>query len=320
MGRNRPDEHGLSRGLGLLGWVTAGWMLLVVLWGAVVRATGSGAGCGDRWPLCNGDFFPQHPGIATVIEFIHRSTSGICTALVAALGIWIYIATRRGHPARRAWIWTAVLLITEALLGAVLVLRGYVEGNTSLARVVVQAIHFTNTLMLLGAMTATAWFLTRRAAASLTSERTLAMITVVATLVAGVTGSLAALADTLFPPSSVIGSFAADFATSSPWLVRTRWLHPTAAVVVFACAWMLGLRVRSALTRMLQALVLMQILLGIGDVLLLAPVWMQVLHLLVGDLFWMTLVIAWVQSREPGSSTRDEAAAPISVDLQSPAT
>jgi cytochrome c oxidase assembly protein subunit 15 len=293
------DGRDVSRGLGLLAWVTAGWMLLVVLWGAVVRATGSGAGCGDRWPLCNGDFFPQHPGLATVIEFIHRSTSGICTALVAALGIWIVLATRRGHPARRAWLWTAALLVTEALLGAVLVLRGYVEGNTSLARVIVQAVHFTNTLMLLGAMTLTAWFLTRREASPATGKRTLATVTAIATLVAGVTGSLAALADTLFPSSSVVGSLAADFAASSPWLVRTRWLHPAAAVTVFAFAWILGTRVRSVATRTLRVLVLLQLLLGVGDVLLLAPTWLQVLHLLGADLFWMTLVIVWSESREP---------------------
>src|SRR5579859_776550 len=111
-------------------WVTLGFFLLVVLWGAVVRASGSGGGCGVNWPLCNGDFVPHHPRLATIIEFTHRSTSGICTFLLAALAFWTFAVTPRRHRARRAVLWAVALLVVEALLGALLVLRGYVENNT----------------------------------------------------------------------------------------------------------------------------------------------------------------------------------------------
>ena len=91
-----------NRALAAYAAAVLGFMILVILWGAVVRATGSGAGCGDRWPLCNGDFFPHHPRIATMIEFTHRSMSGICTVLVGALIAWTFVARPRGDRARTA--------------------------------------------------------------------------------------------------------------------------------------------------------------------------------------------------------------------------
>src|SRR5580700_4421725 len=113
-----------TRRLAGFAWFVLGFMVLVVLEGAVVRATSSGGGCGNRWPLCNGVFFPLHPRLATVIEYTHRSLTGICTTLVIMLTAWIFYATKPGHKARRAVVGSCVLLVTEALLGAVLVLRG----------------------------------------------------------------------------------------------------------------------------------------------------------------------------------------------------
>jgi heme a synthase len=282
-----------TRALVGFAWVTLGFMVLVVLWGAVVRATGSGAGCGANWPLCNGDFFPHHPRIATLIEFTHRSMTGICTFLVAALAVWTFGGTARGHMARRSVIWSVGLLVTEALLGAVLVLRGYVEKNISPGRVVMQSIHFTNTLLLLGALSLTAWFLARRDRQRFAVQQGLsgiALMAVAATVVVGATGSVAALADTLFPSTSLMAGLAEDFAASSPLLIRMRWVHPTAAVLGFACVLLLAPRAGTGLSRAVAWLMVLQILLGVGDVLLLAPTWMQVVHLLGADIYWVALV------------------------------
>ena len=106
-------------------------MVLVILEGAIVRATGSGAGCGNHWPLCNGEFFPHHPRLATIIEYTHRSMTGLCTTLVAILIGWTFLTRPSGNRARRAVVWSGILLITEALLGAILVKGGYVENNAS---------------------------------------------------------------------------------------------------------------------------------------------------------------------------------------------
>src|SRR3984957_557981 len=137
----------LRRGRGLRGYAACvvGFMVLVILEGAVVRATGSGAGCGNHWPLCNGEVIPHHPRIATMIEFAHRSLTGILTTMVVGLIAWVFVARERGTRVRRAAVWVGVLLVTEALLGAVLVKGAYVEKNASDMRVFVQCVHFTNT-------------------------------------------------------------------------------------------------------------------------------------------------------------------------------
>ena len=281
-------------GRGLRGYaaVVLGFMVLVILWGAVVRATGSGAGCGNHWPLCNGDFFPHHPRLATVIEFTHRSMSGVCTTLVAVLIAWTFLARPRGDRARRAVVWSGVLLLTEALLGAVLVKGGYVEQNASDMRVVVQCVHFTNTMLLMAALTLTWWWLGERENTLRTgvTARGIAWTALAATVLVGATGSVAALADTLFPSPSLSAGFAQDFAASAPLLVRMRWLHPAAAIVGLGCAIWLSLALRSRPARWLLLLIAAQFLLGAADVLLLAPVWMQVLHLLGADLYWIALV------------------------------
>jgi cytochrome c oxidase assembly protein subunit 15 len=220
--------------------------------------------------------------------------TGVCTFLVVALVVWTFYATKKGHRARKAAIASVVLLVTEALLGAILVLGGYVEHNVSTARVAMQAVHFTNTMLLLGALSLTAWWVgdPRRGEHSSSSNGRVwpAAIAVAATIVMGATGALAALADTLFPSPSLQAALASDFAASSPMLVRMRWIHPAAAVVGLCCVLWMVMRVRSRMSWIVAGLLGLQFVLGIADVLLLAPVWMQILHLLGADLYWVALV------------------------------
>ena len=293
-----------TRGVARFAWGVVGYFIFVVLLGAVVRATDSGGGCGASWPLCNGDFFPHHPRLATVIEFAHRSTSGVCTVLLIGLAVWTFYATTKGDRARKAVCWAGFFLVTEALLGAALVLKHWVESNVSTGRTIAQSIHFTNTLLLMGALTLTAWFLRDESldsAALWVSEsglnRAAAWLAAAATIVVGATGALAALADTLFPSPTLAAGMAEDFASGAPMLVRMRWLHPAAAVLGVVCV---GLLVRAAVrargrwdnvSKAVAGLVALQFVLGGADVLLLAPTWMQVLHLLGADLYWVALVV-----------------------------
>lgn len=282
-----------GRSLSMYAAGVLGFMILVILWGAVVRATGSGAGCGDRWPLCNGVFFPHHPRIATIIEYTHRSMSGICTALVAVLIAWTFWAKPADDRARKAAVWSGVLLITEALLGAVLVLGGYVQSNASDMRVLVQCVHFTNTMLLLAALTLTWWWLRRGSAREIVrvdGARSAAWLAIGLTIVTGATGSVAALADTLFPSQSLREGFVQDFAANAPLLVHMRWLHPAAAVLALAAAIILCRYVSRPGARWIGGLLLLQVVLGVFDLVALAPVTLQVLHLLGADLFWIALV------------------------------
>ena len=294
--------------------IVLGLFILVVLWGAVVRATGSGGGCGPNWPLCNGYVNPlHHARLATVIEFIHRSTSGIVTVLLAALAVWTFLATSKGHRARRAVLWSVFFLVTEALLGAALVLRHWVENNVSTGRTIAQSIHFTNTLLLMGAIAVTAWFLRdeENDLPQAVVPPVVAWTAVISTIAVGATGSLAALADTLFPSPTWRAGMAQDFAVNAPVLIRMRWLHPAAAILGLLCViWMLRRQPRwDAVSKAVVGLLGLQFILGPLNVLLLAPTWLQVLHLLGADLYWIALVvlaarIVWAENRGDSLATR----------------
>ncbi|MHB1021242.1 MAG: COX15/CtaA family protein [Acidobacteriaceae bacterium] len=291
------------RGLTRFAWFVLGYNVLVILWGAVVRATGSGAGCGDHWPLCNGQIIPQDPRIATMIEFTHRAMTGGTIFAVLGLLIWTFRATPRGHLARIAAVASLILLINEAFLGAMLVKLGYVVQNQSMGRFIVLPIHLSNTLLYLAALALTASFLardlTRNTARFVPGAIALSVLGLGASLLVGVSGSLAALGDTLFPAKSLAIAMSQDFSSTSPWLLRLRWVHPASAFV--AGIFVLWLVVRglaptaSARIRTLSftvaGLLIFQILLGFIDVLLLAPTWMQIVHLLGANLYWIGLVL-----------------------------
>ena len=282
-----------GRGLPAYTAFVVAFMVLVILEGAVVRATSSGAGCGAHWPLCNGEILPHHPRLATIIEFTHRSLTGICTTLVAVLIAWTFLARTRGDRGRKATVATGILLITEGALGALLVLGRYVENNASTARVIVQCVHFSNTMFLLAAMTLTWWWLRPREVTPLCpTGRIAAILALLATLLTGATGSVAALADTLFPSPSLRAALAQDFNANAPLLIHMRWIHHAAALLAFAASLWLLPQLRSLPRIWLAVLIFAQIALGVADVLLLAPLYMQVLHLLFADLYWIALVAA----------------------------
>ncbi len=295
-------------------WGVVGYNVLVIVWGAMVRATGSGAGCGNHWPLCNGQVIPLAPTLHTMIEFTHRSMTGGATLAVAGLLLLAFRSTGKGQAARGAAVLSGVLLLNEALLGALLVKLGYVTDNRSVGRVVVLAIHLSNTLLLLAALTMTArllgtgqrWAEIRLPVRAGRGVRVWAAVGLAATLLVGVSGSLAALGDTLFPSVSLRSAVAQDFAAGSPWLLRLRWVHPASAVVAGLFVVSLLVRARGVeserAAKLVGLLLGMQFLLGMADVLLLAPVWLQLLHLLGADLYWVSLVslsaaVAWPTSR-----------------------
>ena len=290
--RRRFNNLRSGRGLSVFSAVALGWMVLVILEGAVVRATGSGAGCGNHWPLCNGEILPHHPRLATIIEFTHRSMTGICSALVFAVVFWTFFARQKGSRVRKAAAWSGILLVTEAFLGAVLVKAGYVEHNTSAMRVAMQCIHFTNTLLLLGALTLAWWWqIPRRwSSAPVNMPRGLPAAAVGCFILTGATGSLAALADTLFPSPDLRTAFMADLSSTSPLLIRMRWMHPAASLGSFLLIGTFALRLRRGARQMLLGLLALQLVLGAGDVLALAPTWLQVAHLLGADLLWIACI------------------------------
>ena len=284
-------------------WAVLAYFIAVILWGAVVRATGAGAGCGNHWPLCNGTVLQHSAGVNTMIEFTHRITSGISFFSAVGLLVWTYSGTMRRHLARPAAISVVVFTLIEAILGALLVKLGLTAQSQSPLRPWYLALHLTNTLLLLAALTLTAHMLSRKQGYLRGTIRVVtpvgAVAGVIVVLIVGVTGSLAALGDTLFPATSLGSALAADFSSTSGWLVRWRWTHPTIAFL--ASVFLIWILVRAAHrsvhwdNRGLSALVLVllaaQYVLGVLDVLLLAPVWLQTAHLLGADVLWAALVV-----------------------------
>src|SRR5919197_2484990 len=128
-------------------------VLGVILWGAYVRATGSGAGCGAHWPLCNGEFVPRSPAAQTLVEFTHRLSSGLALLFALALPLWTFRVTPPRHPARSAAVWCLIFMLLEAAIGAGLVLFQLVAHDPSIARAYAMSAHLVNTFLLLAAIT-----------------------------------------------------------------------------------------------------------------------------------------------------------------------
>ena len=295
-------------------WMVLAYNVAVVLWGAYVRASGSGAGCGRHWPRCNGVVIPRSPSAETLIEFTHRATSGIALLAVVAL---LWMAFRRfpaRHPVRRGAVASMVLMLTEAGVGAGLVLLEYVAGNDSPWRAAWMAVHLANTFLLLAALALTAWWASGGRRVRIRGQGTagvLALAPLALILLVGVTGAVTALGDTLFPKTSVGLSSGVHF------LERLRIVHPVLAVfsavfTILAASRLRALRPgrRTARLASLASLLLMiQLAVGVFNVALLAPVGMQIIHLLVADAVWLALVL--LAASALGEEDAETAAAPV---------
>jgi heme A synthase len=270
-------------------WITLAYTIAVILEGAFVRATGSGAGCGNHWPLCNGQLVFGTPSSAKAIEFAHRSMTGIDGAFIVWLLVWAFRKFPKHHPVRLGAALSTLFLVTEALIGAALVKFGLVVNDPSAAHAAVLSLHLANTLTLVAFLTLTAWW----AAHPRIRLNARAWASLVAFTVLGITGALAALADTLYPAHSLAAAFAQDLNPQAGLLVRLRAMHPFVAAAVglwlMYYASLRGARTQ-AVSRAVIALVVLQLLAGALNLLLLAPVAMQLIHLLLADLLWIALV------------------------------
>src|SRR6266850_1473229 len=290
------------RSLTRFAWLTLAYNVAVILWGAYVRATGSGAGCGNRWPLCNGALVGAGANGQTIVEFTHRITSAISLLVVTGLVVWCWRVTTKGDWARYSALLAAVFLANEALLGAALVLLKHVGNDQSAGRILFLCLHFGNTLLLLATLSLTANWLSHgsRGFTLIGKWRQVRSIglSLLATMLTGITGAVTALADTLFPSTSLASSLAQDFGSGAPALLRVRLLHP--AVATIAACYVLWVIWRSSTGRnrfsrsaiALITLLFIQIVIGMTNVLFLVPVWIQIAHLFVADALWILLVLA----------------------------
>jgi len=283
-------------------WGVLAWNVLVILWGTVVRATGSGAGCGNHWPSCNGEVIPISASIQTVIEFTHRMMSGTALILVCILLIWGLRIYPKGNYQRIGFIGAAIFIIIEALLGAGLVLFNLVETNASVFRAVAVSLHLLNTFILLAFLSLNALWASGGKPLSIKNQGGIALFLafgLIGVALTGMSGAITALGDTLFPSTSLAHTLAEQSAPDSHFLISLRIYHPIIATIVGVFSLYLfryiithtNSKVAQRSATLASAIIIIQWLAGLTNVLLLAPIWMQVVHLFIADTLWVTYIL-----------------------------
>ncbi len=302
-------------------WGVVGYLVLVILWGAFVRATGSGAGCGAHWPLCNGDIVPQSPTMETIIELSHRLTSALAGFLIIGLVVWAVRAFEKGHPARRAAWFSLFFVITEGAIGAGIVLFEWVAHDTSTARIYSIAAHLVNTFILVAWLVRTAWWAQGHARPTWRVDgRWVAPALSVAglvglTLVVSTMGAVTALGDTLFKADSTAQVLGQALDSGAHPLQQLRVYHPLLATLLVGWTFVAIPRIQSAFAgvwvqrwgTVVVATGFAQLAIGLLNIWLKAPVWMQLVHLLLADVFWIGLILFASQALSHPARVRDTA-------------
>ena len=284
-------------------WGVLIFNMIVVIWGGYVRATGSGAGCGSHWPLCNGQIIPRPEMIETMVEFSHRLSSGLAFLLVVGLVVWARRLFPKGHIIRNSAGIAMGFMVSESLVGASLVIFEWVAGNISTARVVVMGVHLLNTFILLASIALTAWWSSGNKSPLIRSPspyKFILFFALVSVMFMSMAGAVTALGDTLFPVESLTEGFEQDFSSQSHYLIRLRVWHPVIATIVaiyvfFSTRWIYSQQQEFAtlkvLFRVINGLFLVQLGTGLLNLVLLVPVYMQLVHLGLASSVWIVLTL-----------------------------
>lgn len=275
-------------------YAKAGLLLSIasILAGAFVRATGSGDGCGATWPTCKGKIIPALSDTSELIEFSHRSVSGVLLVVT----LIIFAKTRKFQKeslVRTVTNYLTFFVIFEALIGAVIVIFEWVGLNSSLPRIIAVPIHLVNTFGLLGSYAILYKILQDdlQNIKNMFNKNFLLISSLF--LLSGATGSITALADVIFPSASFVEGFLADFDRTSEVLTRLRILHPiissTLSIVLYVYA--TGIRKKyNVSVKPLQTLILIAVFLGVINVLSNIVLPLSILHLAIADFLWISYI------------------------------
>jgi heme A synthase len=315
MSSNKPASN---KAFSRVAWAFLAYLIGVILFGAWVRITHSGAGCGSHWPTCHGQIIPIEPSVETMIEFTHRLTSGLCGIMGLVIVGWAIKLFGAGSRITRAAIVTLIFIIIEGAIGAGLVLRELVESNDSVERAIIISLHLVNTLALTASATMAAWW----AGAPEGQARALPdapwripqvrylMLGLLGIILTSMTGAVTALGDTLFPPQLIEGQglltrVSQDIDPTNHFLIRLRIVHPIVASIAALVLISLSSSILSDPTRSraiqqlatsLAAITVAQVLCGLLNVALQAPGWMQLVHLLIANLVWISVLLLTMQT------------------------
>ncbi len=282
-------------------WFLVVYTVLVIIWGAWVRISHSGDGCGNHWPLCEGAYIPDATDKKTWIEYFHRLSSGLYGLLVIAMTMISFRIFPRSSAARQVAVVTFFLMIIEALLGAALVLKGLVGENATFFRLSVMTLHQMNSLLLTGS---TVILSLVTAPVNNPTHLQISWNQIfksgwnwIVFMIIPATGAWAALANTLFPSASLQEGFEKDFSPETPWILRLRVVHPFIAVALSSYL-IIKFYKKSEFTKgelskasfFVVLTLSVALIFGILTLLFLSPVWMKLVHLTIAQLVWISLV------------------------------
>jgi heme A synthase len=287
-------------------WATLAYTLFVIVWGSLVRITGSGAGCGQHWPTCHGEIIPTDPVLETIIEFGHRVTSGLTVIVIGILMVWAARRFGAGSFGKRMGRLSFIFILIECVIGAALVLLEYVATNASPWRALWMAGHLGNTFLLTGFLLGVAWAAVGKRAPSwraLGTARPLVLALGLGILVVSMTGGVTALGDTLFPidtaNTTLLERIRGEQDGVTHFLMQLRIVHPVLATLVGLALIVVPLNQAGGdgvgvgekrWAMVVAAASLTQVLFGVANILLNAPAWMQVGHLLLAFALWLVFV------------------------------
>ncbi|QBI19062.1 hypothetical protein ER308_05550 [Egibacter rhizosphaerae] len=275
----------------LLAWATLVGTFVLNLQGTLVRATGSGDGCGPNWPLCHGNVVPVDPGFSTLMEYGHRQL----TIAVGLLGLVLLVQAvrhRRRHPGVLAAVLVAAAFFAaQALVGRITVVWELTGDSADPLRALILPTHLVNSFSQLAALALAVLYAGPRAPGRWRMREragTAGILLVSAVAFYGLvfTGGISALGDLYAPADSVAEGAALDFSPDAPWPARVRLTHPVLAMVLAfvllgGAAAVPGLRRTWRVTRLaawLGGVYLLQLVVGTWNLLALAPLPLSALH------------------------------------------
>ncbi|MGC2236633.1 MAG: COX15/CtaA family protein [Pyrinomonadaceae bacterium] len=289
-------------------WFVLAYNVVVILWGVFLRASKSGDGCGQHWLTCNGEVIPSAPQLKTIIEFSHRITSSLAGIFIVVLLVWVLINWFNGQHERKkhllkAAICSFIFVALEGWLGARLVLTGNTAETLTPERPFWMAAHLVNTFILLAFLSLTAWFAGGGKKINFRTEPKVLLLLILGVLgifIVGISGSIAALSSMIFPSASLAEGVAKDFSETSHILLRLRVFHPILSIIIgvfliFLAGWLKSKTDENSSgrrwTKVLSILILVQFAWGALTFLTLAPILMQLVHLLLADAIWIAFVL-----------------------------
>ncbi len=285
--------------------------IYAVLGGAFVRATHSGAGCGAHWPLCNGQILPSISRVQTLIEFVHRISSGIILIATIVTLVISFLFYPKKHFIRKSSIFILIFVIIEALVGAALVYYGWVYKNASPFRALVVSIHLMNTLLLIGSISLAAFAVSKEIQISNLNNFSIdfiykkniknlfpSLITLFIVFIICVTGAVTALGDTLYQPKFVGENIIRDLENHENFIKTIRIFHPLLAIGLALLSlhfvWKIYEENKDELNKdnfsLFTILVFLQIIVGFLNIFLLVPVWSQLIHLFIACVLWVIAI------------------------------